>query len=80
MHAAPKSCNWTAEGCGGSIAAMNEETREQIVSVCTQAAMMMEEISVKALGAAAMPHRELKQLVRELRRDLAAILDALDCD
>ena len=64
----------------GSIAGMDEETRERIVLACTEAAMMMEELSVKALEAATMKPGELRELVRELRSDLAAILDILERD
>lgn len=59
---------------------MDEETRDRVILACTEAAMMMEYLSVKALGAVAMEPNELRELVRELRRDLAAILDALGGD
>lgn len=39
--------------------------------------MMMEELSVKALGAATMEPDELGELVRELRSDLVVISDIL---
>jgi len=39
--------------------------------------MMMEDLSVKALGAAAIEPDELRELMRELRSDLTAILDIL---
>lgn len=77
MHAVPKSCSWNdAQRCG-FIGGMDEEKRERIIVACTKAAMMMEELSVKALGSATMDSDELGELVRELRSDLAAILDIL---
>lgn len=65
-----------AQRCG-SIVGMDEETRERIIVACTEAAMMMEELSVKALGAATMEPDELGELVRELRSDLVVISDIL---
>ena len=57
---------------------MDEEMREKIIVACTQAAMMMEELSAKALEAAAMKPEELEEWVRRLRTELAAALSELD--
>ncbi len=57
---------------------MDEETRERIIIACTKVAMMMEELSVQALGAAEQGPEELSRLVRELRITALAILDLLE--
>lgn len=74
----PKSCRWTAKSRDGSIACMDEDTRERIIVVCTEAAMMMEDLSVTALGVASIKPDELGELVRELRNDPMAVLDILE--
>ena len=56
---------------------MDKENRDTIIVACTEAAMMMEDLSVKALGAAAMEANELRALVRELLNNLRAISDVL---
>ncbi len=78
VHAAPKSCSWIAARRCGSSKGMDEETRERIIIACTKVAMMMEELSVQALGAAEQGPEELSRLVRELRITALAILDLLE--
>ncbi len=56
---------------------MDEETREQIVVVCTQAAMMMEDLSARALEATELGPERLDGLLNEMRSVLLVILDLL---
>jgi hypothetical protein len=61
----------------GCIARMDDETRERIVVACTEVAMMMEELSVKALGAAEMEAGDLHALVSEISSSLMTALIVL---
>lgn len=65
------------ERCGSTVR-MDEEMYEKIIVASTQAAMMMEELSAKALEAATMKPDELEEWVRGLRTQLAAVLCVLD--
>lgn len=56
---------------------MNEETRERTVAICTKAAMMMEDLSARALEAAELSPEQLNRLLNKMKRDLLAILDFL---
>jgi hypothetical protein len=62
----------------GSIACMDDEMREKIIVACTEAAMTMEELSVKALGAAEMEPEDLPNLMYELQPKLSTVLEMLD--
>lgn len=52
---------------------MDDEMRERIAVACTEVAMMMEELSVTALGAAEMEAEQLPGLLSELRSHLRKI-------
>ena len=56
---------------------MGEETRERTVAICTKAAMMMEDLTAKALEAPELSTERLNGLLNKMKRDLLAILDLL---
>lgn len=78
VHAALKSCRWTAARRSGSSTGLDKEASERVITACAKAAMIMANSSVKALVAATILPEKLSQMVRELRSDLVVFLDVLE--
>lgn len=49
---------------------MDEQARDDMVEHITRVGMMLEDLSAKALGAAALDEVGLRELVEEMRREL----------